>query len=92
MQVVPALGGKILSLVDRTAGTEWMWTPPDGRGLFRNAIIDPFAQSTLAGADECFPTVAACEWKGRRIRSMWRRPGTGVSPSPPERRSRGACR
>ena len=67
VQVVPALGGKILSLVDRTLGAEWMWTPPDGRGLFRNAITDPFAQSTLAGADECFPTVAACEWKGRRL-------------------------
>ena len=67
VQVVPALGGKILSLMDRTLGAEWMWTPPDGRGLFRNAITDPFAQSTLAGADECFPTVAACEWKGRRL-------------------------
>lgn len=67
MRVVPVLGGKILSLVDRTLGTEWMWAPPDGRGLFRNAITDSFAQSTLAGADECFPTVAACEWKGRRL-------------------------
>lgn len=67
MQVVPALGGKILSLVDCTLDAEWLWTPCDGRGLFRNAITDTFAQSTLAGADECFPTVAACEWKGRRL-------------------------
>lgn len=67
LKVVPDLGGKILSLVDRTLGTEWMWSPPDRRELFRNAITDPFAQSTLVGADECFPTVAACEWKGRRL-------------------------
>jgi galactose mutarotase-like enzyme len=67
MQVVPGLGAKILSFVDRSGGSEWMWTPPDGRGLFRNAVTDSFAQSTLAGADECFPTVAACEWKGRRL-------------------------
>jgi hypothetical protein len=92
MQVVPALGGKVLSLVDRTFGTEWMWTPPDGRRLFRNAITDPFAQSTLSGADECFPTVAACEWKGRRIPSMWRQAGVGASASRPGRRSLGRCR
>jgi len=65
IQVVPSLGGKILSFVDRSTGTDWMWAPPDGRGLFRNALTDPFAQSTLVGADECFPTVAACNWRGR---------------------------
>lgn len=32
VQVMPALGAKVLSLVDRTLGTEWMWTPPYGRG------------------------------------------------------------
>jgi galactose mutarotase-like enzyme len=67
LTVVPELGGKILSLCDRTSGTEWMWSPPDGRGLFRSRIDDPFAESTLAGADECFPTVAACYWQGRRL-------------------------
>lgn len=67
VKVAPILGGKILSLVDRTDGTEWMWTPPDGRGIFRNEITDPFAESTLIGADECFPTVAACQWKGRQL-------------------------
>lgn len=92
VQVMPALGAKVLSLVDRTFGTEWMRTPPDCRGVFRNAITDPFAQSTLAGADERFPTVAACEWKGRPTRSTSRRPGIDVSASWPERRSRGAFR
>jgi len=65
VRVAPILGGKILSLVDRTDGTEWMWTPPDGRGIFRNGTTDPFAESTLIGADECFPTVEPCQWKIR---------------------------
>ncbi|MFA6270778.1 MAG: hypothetical protein WC657_06260 [Candidatus Paceibacterota bacterium] len=67
LKIVPELGGKILSMVDRSSGIEWMWSPPDRRGLFRNAVADPFAQSTLTGADECFPTVAACRWNGRDL-------------------------
>lgn len=67
VKVAPILGGKILSLVDRTDGTEWMWTPPDGRGIFRNEITDPFAENTLIGADECFPTVEPCQGKGRKL-------------------------
>ena len=67
VKVAPMLGGKILSLVNRTDGTEWMWTPPDGRGIFRNEITAPFAESTLIGADECLPTVEPCRWKGRQL-------------------------
>lgn len=67
VKVAPILGEKILSLVDRTDGTEWMLTPPDGRGIFRNEITDPFAESTLIGADECFPTDEPCQWKGRQL-------------------------
>ena len=65
--IVPELGGKILSLVDRRNDHEWMWAPPGPRNLFRNRPTDPFAQSTLIGADECFPTVAACRWQGRDL-------------------------
>lgn len=67
LTIVPELGGKIFRLVDRTTGSDWMWVPPDGRGLFRNQSGDSFAQSTLAGADECFPTVAACRFRGRLL-------------------------
>lgn len=67
LKIFPTLGGKIGSLVDRKTNTEWMWSPPDGRGLFRNQITDAFADSTLTGADECFPTVAACRWENRQL-------------------------
>ena len=65
--VVPELGGKVATLVDQKSGIDWMWAPAGGRGLFRNAPTDPFSQSTLTGADECFPTVAACSWNGREL-------------------------
>lgn len=65
--IVPELGGKIASFIDRRNGHDWMWAPPGPRRFFRNQTTDPFAQSTLIGADECFPTVAACRWQGRDL-------------------------
>jgi galactose mutarotase-like enzyme len=44
-----------------------MWHPPGKLNLFRNAFGDPFLKSTMAGMDECLPTLAACEWKGRQL-------------------------
>lgn len=67
LDLVPELGGKILSLIDPTNGVDWMWSPPDQRGLFRNKITDPFIAGPLAGADECFPTIAPCRWQGRDL-------------------------
>jgi hypothetical protein len=61
LAVVPTLGGKIVSLMDRRAGREWMWHPGDNLKLFANLIGDPFYRSTMTGADECLPSVAACE-------------------------------
>jgi galactose mutarotase-like enzyme len=65
--VVPELGARILRLQSLCSGTEWMWHPPDAMRLFRNRLGDPFEYSTLAGADECVPTIAACEVAGRRL-------------------------
>lgn len=64
--VVPSLGGRIVSLRHRRGGREWMWRPPGGR-LFRNHSGDSFGNSTLTGADECFPTVPACSIDGREL-------------------------
>lgn len=64
--VIPELGGKIVELADET-GRNWLWAPGDGRGLFRNQVTDDYARSPLVGVDECFPTVAACHWRGRRL-------------------------
>lgn len=67
IRVIPALGAKILSLVDRRTGREWMWRPPGDLKLFANRTGDSFLDSTLVGADECVPTVLDCIWKGRNL-------------------------
>lgn len=65
-EVVPELGGKIVSL-KRAGGREWMWQPGTERKLFRNAPSDAFEKSTLTGWDECLPTIASCTWKERKL-------------------------
>lgn len=66
VRIIPELGAKIASLLDRRSGREWMWSPPNAR-LFRNALADAFQHSTLIGADECFPTIAGCTWHNRHL-------------------------
>lgn len=62
--VVPALGAKVISLVNRRSGREWMSFPGSARQLFGNHLGDDFARSPIAGWDECLPTIAACDWAG----------------------------
>jgi len=66
IQIIPALGAKISSLVNLQTGREWMWSPPEPK-LFANKTGDSFPDGTKIGADECFPTIAACEWRGRSL-------------------------
>ncbi len=65
--LVPELGAKIISLRNLATGCEWMWHPPAGRKLFRNRLGDDFATSPMTGWDECLPTIAPCDWKGRKL-------------------------
>lgn len=67
LTVVPQLGARILSLKNRQTGREWLWHPGDGLKLFANQAGDDFAASPLAGVDECIPTIAPCQWKGRNL-------------------------
>jgi hypothetical protein len=46
-----------------------MWSPPAGAVFHPIAPNTPFDQSSLVGADECLPTIGACEWRGRSIPS-----------------------
>jgi len=62
--VMPELGAKIISLVNRLTGREWMWSPPQGPKLARLPTRAPFPESSLVGADECIPTIAPCWWRG----------------------------
>jgi galactose mutarotase-like enzyme len=62
--IIPALGGKIGSLV--LAGREWLWTSdviphraPDARSARDETSYVETADT--GGYDECFPTVGACD-------------------------------
>lgn len=65
--VVPELGGKIVSLYDRSARREWCWRPDEKIRLFANRLGDSFDESPLTGIDECFPTIESCRVKDREL-------------------------
>jgi galactose mutarotase-like enzyme len=67
--VMPELGAKVLSLRNLRSGREWMWTPPEGAVFQPMPKNAPFEESSLVGADECLPTIAESEWRGRAIPS-----------------------
>ncbi len=62
--MVPALGAKIVSLVDRRGDFEWLPGPMPGRPLRPVAYGAPFAEQDMAGWDEMFPTILACPYPG----------------------------
>jgi len=67
ISLVPELGAKIISLISRRSGREWMWSPGVERKLFRNQPGDDFAAGTLIGWDECLPTIAPCRHQSRQL-------------------------
>jgi hypothetical protein len=67
LTVIPALGGKVISLRHLASGREWMWKPEGFKGYFASELTTPFENSTLVGWDECLPTIAPCEWRGRAL-------------------------
>ena len=65
--VVPELGAKVVSLINRRTGRDWMWRPAVECKLFRSRLGDDFANSTMTGWDECLPTIAPCAHRGRQL-------------------------
>jgi galactose mutarotase-like enzyme len=65
--VIPALGAKLFSLRSLATGREWLWRPPGPTRLFANQLGDAFTDGTLIGADECLPTIGACNVAGRAL-------------------------
>lgn len=86
VEVVPALGARIMSLKNVRTGREWCWHSEPEPQLLANAYGDSFAEGPNGGCDECFPTIAGCEWEGRALPchgEVWSVPWT-VEPSAPE--------
>ncbi len=67
LAMVPALGGRVISLRSRRTGREWCWHQPRADWLWANQAGDNFGLSPQAGVDECVPSVAGCKWRGRSI-------------------------
>ena len=65
--VMPGLGAKVISLVHRLTGREWMWKAPRSPQYVRLPTGAPFDQGPLAGGDECLPTMAPCRWRGLEL-------------------------
>jgi galactose mutarotase-like enzyme len=60
--VLPELGAKIVSLRDLRSRREWLWTS-DRVPLARHSYGVSYVENADTGGwDECFPTVAACEY------------------------------
>ncbi len=62
--MVPRLGAKIVSLLDRRGDFEWLPGPMPGRPVRPVAYGAPFAEQDMAGWDEMFPTILACAYPG----------------------------
>jgi galactose mutarotase-like enzyme len=70
--IIPKLGGKLTSLLDRRTGREWLWTSsrvPYRRCQYGASYVN---DADVGGWDECFPSVAATTypctpWQGVSI-------------------------
>ena len=68
MLIVPGVGAKIRSLMDKQTGHEYLWAnpqPPAGRPAYGA----PYSDCDLSGWDECFPSISEVyypqqPWKG----------------------------
>ncbi|MDR3573193.1 MAG: hypothetical protein P4L50_04995 [Anaerolineaceae bacterium] len=64
--MIPAMGAKIVSLVDRFSGTEWLIGP--GSRPFRPVAYGAdFEHQDMSGWDEMFPTIVACKYPGSGV-------------------------
>ncbi len=75
--LVPALGGRIVSLRHLHGEREWLdgWSPENRRRLHLPADPSRYETGPGAGIDECLPTVLACEVDGHPLPDhgeLWR--------------------
>jgi galactose mutarotase-like enzyme len=62
--IIPEMGGKIVSLLDRHSGVEWLAGP--GKRPFHPVEYGVvFTDQDMSGWDEMFPTIVACPYPGQ---------------------------
>ncbi len=63
VEILPELGGKIVSLVRKETGREFLLQPPEPqRGYRQPSGKANFEDYDTSGFDECIPTVKACQY------------------------------
>jgi galactose mutarotase-like enzyme len=72
VRVLPSHGGKIVGLVDRQTGRDWLWKNPYLESVFPAPGDDFVMEHDTGGFDECFPAVSegpypVAPWQDRRI-------------------------
>jgi hypothetical protein len=69
ISLAPELGGRVVSLRDRSAGREWLdgWSPAAKRRIWHPTDPRDFNTSPGAGIDECVPTVLPCRIKRKSL-------------------------
>lgn len=60
--VIPAAGAKIVSLLDKKAGFEWLVTPEQSNPFQAFAYGTEYNPNQCGGWDEMFPTILACPY------------------------------
>lgn len=68
--VAPSLGAKVVSLIDRRSGREWLDARPQPSRI--PSFGDAFDAAAAYGWDECFPTVAVGDYPDHG--ELWSRP------------------
>ncbi len=86
VEIDPAFGARVLSLIDRRSGRDWIAKGPQSTQIGEEAI---YLANEAVGWDECFPTVAPWDATGtplgRHLRDhgdLWGRPWTVDAQSP----------
>ena len=86
IEVDPSFGARVLSLVDRRSGRDWMAKGPQSAQVGEDAV---YLADEAVGWDECFPTVSPWDASGtafaRPLRDhgdLWGRPWTIDAHSP----------
>lgn len=76
VELIPEIGGKVISLRSGRTGREYIWRDPIRE--FRPAFLGAdFGDFDISGIDDCFPTVDACLVAGRPVADhgeVWSRP------------------
>ncbi len=64
-EIVPELGAKIVSLVDKAHQREWLVSPM--RPVKQTSYGDTFVNQDMCGWDEMMPTINACDYQGAHL-------------------------